>query len=220
MLSERLLLASSLLFVLVSFLFVGSVGASSEMWSQTYGGKSMDVGRSLVETSDGGYAIAGETNSFGAGKDDSWLVKIDSNGNMEWNRTYNGKGIEYAYSLVETSDGGYALAGETATLVYGSADFWLIKTDDYGNVEWNQTYGGASNEGAYSLVETSDGGYALTGYTLSFGAGSYDFWLIKTDAQGIPEFPSWITLPLLITATLVILICKQRLTKQQAIDRQ
>jgi len=252
MLSKKLFLSSIVLFVLVSLPLIGSVGASSMMWSQTYGGKNMDVGRSLVETSDGGYAIAGHTTSYGVGSHDFWLVKIDSNGNMEWNRTYGGaepdrayslvetsdrgyaiaggsrlvKTDEYgnmewnktiggsAYSLVEASDGGYALAGEISTIVMGSTDFWLVKTDGYGNEEWNQTYEGTSEEGAFSLVVTSDGGFAIAGYTTSFGAGSYDFWLIKTDQYGIiPEFPSWIILPLFLTVTLVVAIFRRKLSK-------
>jgi len=79
---------------------------------------------------------------------------------------------------------------------------------------WSRTYGGASSDYAEAMVQTSDGGFALAGYTRSFGAGSYDFWLAKTDEHGvIPEFPSWAVLPLLITATLVIMVCKKRLPK-------
>jgi len=122
---------------------------------------------------------------------------------MEWNKTYGGAGNEHAYALVETSDGGYALTGSGL----------FVKTDGYGNVEWNQTYGGAHVEAAYALVVTSDGGYALAGYTRSFGAGYEDFWLVKTDAQGIPEFPSWTILPLLLFATVVVIIYKHKLPK-------
>jgi hypothetical protein len=195
--SKKLFLVSAILFVLARLFFVGSVEASLELWSRIYGGKNMDVGRSLVETSDGGYAIAGRTQSFGDGLSSFWLVKTDMYGNMEWNQTYGGKEHEEAYSLVETSDGGYAIAG-------GSL---LVKTDKYGNMMWNQTY----PVSAYVLVETSDGGYAIAGYTDSFGAGGYDFWLVKTDAQGIPEFPSWIILPLFLMATMSAIIVKKKL---------
>jgi len=179
-----------LLFVLVSFLFVGSVGASSEMWSKTYG-NGKETGDSLVETSDGGFAIAGGTGSFGAGGNDFWLVKTDANGNLEWNQTCGGAESESAKALIKTSDGGFAIAGDTHSFDYGECDFWLVKTDSYGNLEWNQTYGGPGYDYANSLIETSDGGYAIGGsfdpdYEDPFG--DRDFWLVKTDSYGNMEW--------------------------------
>jgi len=245
MLSKNLFLSSITFFVLASLPFIGSVGASSEMWSQTYesvsfgsaysvvetsdggyaivgesgldsdfcllktdelgnmrwfrtyGGEETDRALSLVETSDGGYALAGSTESFGAGDADFWLVKTDANGTMQWNMTYGGPDSEEAYSVVQTSDGGYALAGymqysdvrvSDFLVITRGSDFLLVKTDAYGNVEWNQTYGGIEDEYAFSVVETSDGGYAIAGKTESFGAGSFDFWLVKTDAYGNMEW--------------------------------
>jgi hypothetical protein len=158
--------------------------ASSKMWSQTYGGANDDSANAIVQTSDGGYALTGYTRSFGAGSDDFWLVKTDANGKLEWNQTYGGTKSDIARSLVETSDGGYALTGYTRSFGAGDYDFWLVKTDRYGNIKWNQTYGGAFNDLAHSLIKTSDGGFALTGYTISFGAGPADFWLVKTDSNG------------------------------------
>lgn len=251
MLCKKLFLASILFFVLVTLPLIGSVGASLELWSRTYGRAGGEVAYSLVVTSDGGYAIAGYTESFGAGDADFWLIKTDAYGNVEWNQTYGGSQYEYARSLVETSDGGfavaggmgdfwlvktdnqgnmewsrtyggkdidrahsliqtsdegYALAGQTYSFDVGQGDFWLVKTDAEGNMEWNRTYGGKNIEIAHSLVEVSDGGYALAGKTTSFGAGSSDFWLVKTDAQGIPEFPSWATLIVTLTAVLVVAV--------------
>jgi hypothetical protein len=184
---SKLFLLIMSFFVLVSFLFVGSVGASSEMWSQTYGGTSDDSASSLVSSSDGGYALAGSTKSFGAGDFDFWLVKTDAYGNMNWNKTYGGSKNDRAYELVETSDGGFAIAGYTYSFGAGESDFWLVKVDSQGNMEWNKTYGGASHDFAYSLVSSSDGGYALAGSTKSFGAGGYDAWLVKTDEYGNVE---------------------------------
>jgi hypothetical protein len=140
----------------------------------------------LVATSDGGYAIAGHTGSYGAGPCDGWLIKTDSSGNMLWNQTYGGIMIESFQSLVETSDGGYAVAGCKESLVGGFMDFWLMKTDAMGNEEWNQTYGGTRGERARSLVATSDGGYALAGYTNSLGGQGC--WLVKTDESGNLEW--------------------------------
>lgn len=158
------------------------------MWNKTYGGMGSDSAGSVVQTSDGGYAIAGVTNSSGAGSDDFWLVKTDASGTMQWNKTYGGTGGEYANALVQTGDGGYALAGVTSSYGAGSADFWLVRTDASGSAQWNKTYGGASWDLAIALADSSDGGYALAGYTGSFGAGSADFWLVKTDANGTMQW--------------------------------
>ena len=199
------------LFGLLMFSLVIPVGASS-MWSQTYGGTEKDGALSLVQTSDGGYAMVGYTCSFGAGEDDFWLIKTDEAGNMEWNRTYGGTGSDIAISLIETSDGGYALVGYTESFGAGSDDFWFVKTDSSGNMQWNRTYGGTKGDYAFSLVETSDGGYAIAGYTFSVGAVNSDLWLVKTDEQGvIPEFPSWIILPLFMITALFVMVIKKKM---------
>jgi hypothetical protein len=138
----------------------------------------------MVKTADGGYALAGHTNSYDAGNSDFWLVKVDANGNALWNKTYGGTDVDAAFSIVQTSDGGYALAGYTYSYGAGNADFWLVKTDLNGNALWNKTYGGTVAEMAWSMVKTADGGYALTGVTTSYGAGYSDFWLVKTDLNG------------------------------------
>ena len=176
--------------------------ASGEMeWSRTYGGISEEHAYSVVETSDGGYAIAGERRNINPDESDFWLIKTDEFGNMEWNRTYGGTGDERASSLVETSDGGYILAG-------GSL---LVKTDGAGNMEWNRTYGGIFHESVSALIATSDGGYAIAGSIDYFDAGGEDFWLVKTDQYCVPEFSSWVLPPLLLIATLVIVIYKKKL---------
>ena len=92
-----------------------------------------------MQTSDGGYALTGYTDSFGAGGFDFWLVKTDASGIMLWNKTYGGTGADLAYALVQTSDGGFALAGYTYSFGAGSSDFWLVKTDcDWQRMLWNQ----------------------------------------------------------------------------------
>jgi hypothetical protein len=164
------------------FWLVKTDSSGNHLWNKTYGGWNLDEAYALVQTDDGGYALAGLTYSFDGG--DGWLVKTDAAGNMQWNHTYGGYySMDGTRALVQTSDGGYALAGWTSSGV-GGADFWLVKTDSSGTEQWNQTYGGTDNDQACALVQTSDGGYALTGVTYSFGAGGYDFWLIKTDGSG------------------------------------
>jgi len=153
-------------------------------WNKTYGGTGTDFAYSVVQTGDGGYALAGETRSYGAGFADFWLVKTDSSGNMQWNKTYGGTGTDVAYSVVQTGDGGYALAGQTDSYGGGGMNFWLVKTDSSGNMQWNKTYVGTGLDEAYSMVQTGDGGYALAGDTTSYGPGDRDFWLVKTDSSG------------------------------------
>lgn len=158
-----------------------------EQWDKWYGGVGADVAYSLIRTNDGGYAMAGYTSSYGAGSLDFWLIKTNAYGAVQWNKTYGGKGIERAWWLIQTSDGGYAIAGSTnpSTTNY---DFWLVKTDSVGKAQWNATYGGGQDDEAYSVVQTSDGGYAMAGYTWSFGAGSSDSLLIKTDSSGVMQW--------------------------------
>jgi len=112
-------------------------------WSRTYGGTNYDYVFSLVQTVDGGYALAGYTDSFGAGADDFWLIKVDAFGNTQWNKTYGGEDWDVAKSVVQTSEGGYAIAGRCYFFGY---DFWLVKTESAGNIERNKTYGGANND--------------------------------------------------------------------------
>jgi len=147
-------------------------------WNKTYG-EGWDQGLSVVQTSDGGYALAGFTTAGMGGAEDMWLVKTDSSGSMQWSKTYGGTNTDIARSVVETGDGGYALAGYTYSSGAGGMDFWLVKTDSDGGLKWSRTYGGTSDDAAHSVVQTSDGGYAIVGRTSSYGAGGMDFWLVK-----------------------------------------
>jgi hypothetical protein len=166
------------------FWLVKTDASGTAQWNQTYGGTEYDYGYSLVQTSDGGYAIAGWTMSYGAGNSDVWLVKTDANGSMQWSQTYGGTGSDQGSSLVQTSDGGYAIAIGTASFGAGNLDVWLVKTNAAGAVQWSQTYGGINRDAGYYVVETSDGGYAIAGFTKSYGAGNSDVWLVKTDIKG------------------------------------
>ncbi|MFH0906442.1 MAG: hypothetical protein V1824_03840 [archaeon] len=153
-------------------------------WNKTYGGTNSDEGRSIVLTSDGGYAILGRTASYGAGSLDFLLIKINSSGIIDWNKTYGGINSEWSSSLILTSDGGYAMLGNTYSYGAGNLDFWLVKTNSLGIVDWNKTYGGTNLDSGTDIIQTDDNGFALLGYTRSFGNGDYDFWLIKTDSDG------------------------------------
>jgi hypothetical protein len=166
---------------------------STPEWSKTYGGTNHDGCYYVIQTSDGGHALAGSTASYGVGAPpylNAWLVKTDSAGNAVWNKTYGGTRNDYAYAMVQTGDGGYALAGSTSSYGVGTPsyeNFWLVKTDSAGNALWNQTYGGTNYDYCFSVAQAIDGGYALAGWTRSYGVGapSYNnFYFVKTDSVG------------------------------------
>jgi len=158
-------------------------GLGDTIWTRTYGGGGEDLGYSVALTSDGGYIVAGYTGSFGAGGD-VYLVKTDAVGDTILTRTYGGSSDDWGYSVAQTSDGGYIVAGRTASFGAGGYDVYLVKTDGLGDTLWTRTYGGSDDDYGYSVAQTSDGGYIVSGGTRFFGAGSWDFYLVKTDAVG------------------------------------
>ena len=160
----------------------------NERWNKTFGGTFNDRARSIQQTADGGYIFVGETFSYGAGRSDFWLVKTDSNGAKQWDKTFGGASDEWAYSVQQTADGGYILAGNTYSYGAGGSDFWLVKTDSIGTMQWDRTFGGTGYDYAYSVQQTADEGYILTGITNSYGAGNWDFWLVKTDSNGTEQW--------------------------------
>ncbi|MCD4818962.1 MAG: T9SS type A sorting domain-containing protein [Candidatus Cloacimonetes bacterium] len=155
-----------------------------EEWSQTFGDLNQEYGYFVQQTSDDGFIIAGTTSSYGEGGFDFWLIKTDSNGDEEWTKTFGGTGWEWSYSVQQTTDGGFVIVGAKDPTSMGYFNVWLIKTDEFGNGEWTNTYGGESADYGTCVKQTSDGGYIIVGDTYSFGAGSRDVLLIKTDSNG------------------------------------
>ena len=157
--------------------------SGNEEWNMTFGDTHDEEARAVLQLDDG-YILAGITTSYGAGSEDVWLVKTDLHGKEEWKKPFGGTADDEAYSVQQTSDDGYILAGRTWSYGAGSWDAWLLKTNSNGDEQWNKTFGGTGLDGAYSVQQTTDSGYILAGNTWSFGAGNGDFWLIKVRAEG------------------------------------
>ena len=157
-------------------------------WNKMYSGSTGPRGvRCVIRTSDGGYLIAGET---GYDKNEYYhflLVRTDSEGNMLWNRTYGGPTFDDAVSVVQTADG-FTVLGSTMSFGAGEWDFWLVKIDLSGNMQWNHTYGTPKTETAHCLIQTRDGGYLMAGFTRSYTTGYGAAWLIKTDPEGTAQW--------------------------------
>lgn len=153
-------------------------------WQKTYGGSADEYARSIKQTPDGGYVVAGYTESFGAGDMDVWVLRLDGNGDLQWDKTYGGPASDVTYSIQRTLDGGYVLAGETESFGAGDGDAWVLKLGKDGAIQWQKTYGGKAWDGAVSIRQTSNGGYAVAGETETFGAGQLDFWVLKLDGTG------------------------------------
>lgn len=175
------------------------------LWSACYGGSGPDGAQSLIQTNDGGYIIAGYTNStdgditYNHGGSDSWIIKIDNIGNLEWQKTYGGSNFERANCIVQTQDGGYVFCSESGstdgdvTGHHGEAgpdDYWVVKINFEGEIEWQKSLGGTDDDNAESIIITDDGGILVAGYSFSVNGdvtgnhGYTDYWIIKLNADG------------------------------------
>jgi len=159
------------------------------LWEKVFGETHLDIGFSVQKTSDDGYIITGVTGSFsGNGVEDVYLLKIDTNGNKLWEKAFGGNKNEIGYSVQQTNDGGYVIVGQTAWSIKAAdmgeggyarqSDVYLIKTDADGNKVWEKTFGGNTQDRGYSVQQTSDSGYIITGDT------DGHLYLFKTDANG------------------------------------
>ncbi|HTA26771.1 MAG TPA: T9SS type A sorting domain-containing protein [Bacteroidia bacterium] len=160
--------------------------SGSLLWNKDIGTLDNDL-YSIVGTKDGGYIVAGYTAEFGyyPSHENLYIIKFDSNDNAKWSKTSGGTGgYDGAYSIIQSSDGGYVAAGYTDSYGQGGYDVYVVKFDSLGNYLWNRTIGGTGTDVGYSLVQANDGGFLITGYTNSYGAGGYDVYLIKLTAAG------------------------------------
>ncbi len=169
----------------VDIWFIKTNSSGNETWNRTYGGIEGEWGWSAQETTDGGFIILGSTWSFGNYLvEDFWLLKINSTGVEQWNRTFGGLQRDEPRSVFQTTDGGYIITGGTTSLGAGGYDVWVIKTDSSGVEEWNRTFGNSEDEIITSIQQSANGGFILTGWTESYGAGESDVLLIKLDKSG------------------------------------
>jgi len=153
-------------------------------WQKTYGGTEDSIGRTLQQTSDGGFIVAGETKSFGSGGYDFWVLKFNAKGKVQWQKVYGGPDDDRARSVQQTSDGGFVVTGYTYSFGAGKSDILVLKLDSLGNIEWQKTYGGEGDDRAPRIGQTADDGFIVLGFTDSFGAGKTDFWVLKLDSSG------------------------------------
>jgi hypothetical protein len=177
---------------LINVWLIKTDSMGNEIWNNTFDRNFNDKGFSVQQTSDDGYIIVGSTYIENNGWD-VYLIKTDSLGNEEWNKTY-GDSVspdDWGRSVLETSDNGYIITGWTWSYGASRRDIWLIKTDSFGNEQWNKTLGGSDDDepGEGSSIQiTSDGGYIIVGGTDSYGGGTKEVWLIKTDNLGIEQW--------------------------------
>jgi len=181
------------------------------LWNKTYGGSGQDLGQSLVETSDGGFALTGYAQSADGdgsnneGFHDNWIVKLDAQGNIQWERSFGFSGHDHSYDILQTADGGFFFVGflditsakadgysekRSSLTRHGVGEFWGTKIDAQGNIEWRGYYGGTNNDRAHAVVQADDGGFVMSGFSesddfdISNSKGSYDFWVLKIDSKG------------------------------------
>lgn len=182
--------------------------AEALLWKHLFGGGEDDGATAIVRAADGGFAVAGYTDSKGAGKVDAWVIRLDAHGEALWDRTYGGSEDDAANAIVRTADGGFAVAGDIGSkdadqgdakgvgqgdatcanqddaTCAGNIDLWVVRLDARGEVLWDRTLGGRKDDWATTIVRTADGGLAVAGSTQSKGAGKGDAWVIRLDAQG------------------------------------
>ena len=168
----------------VDFVVYKLNAAGAKEWRKNYGGTDDDKGRDIIRTSDGGYAIIGDTDSYTNGFDDFLVYRLDASGTKLWRKNYGGTGEDYGYSIQQTGDGGFILGGFTETYTHGDNDFLLYKVNAAGTKQWRKNFGGSSWDYGGWVEQTSDGGYIVCGVTHSYTNGQNDFLVYKLNAAG------------------------------------
>lgn len=190
--ASRIFITVATLFLIISITTYASYDSIAayaiSTWAQKLGGPGTDdIFRGIGRTSDG-YVVVGSTNSFGAGGNDGWVLKIDDDGNIESQRTFGGKAGDTTRSVMVTPDGGYVVAGISYSSSSGGADFWVTKFGSNDAIQWSKNYGGSNNDMAHAIDLTLDGGYLVGGFTTSFGAVNKDYFVVKLDSGGAVQW--------------------------------
>lgn len=164
-------------------------GFTRQSWARTYGEILNGGAESIQQTDDAGYIVAGyETFLLGPTGYDFWILKLSSSGRTEWQKAYGGNGPDMVSCIQQTTDGGYVVAGYISPSTLAERGFCVLKLDPAGDIEWQRAYGGSDEDWPTSIQQTSDGGYIVAGITTSFGAGDYDYWILKLSATGDIEW--------------------------------
>jgi hypothetical protein len=183
--------------IICILLCVGSFYSSGQiMFQRTYGIGTYNEGRSVKQTLDGGYIIAGTVSDAGLGGPDVYLLKVDQFGNPQWNKLFGGSNIDRGYAVEQLSDSGYAVAGYTNSYGNGGYDGYLVRTDKNGDSLWTKTYGTTNWDFIYSLKKTSDNGFILAGNSYGNLSGASEAWVLKADSSGIVEWSKQLAIPL------------------------
>lgn len=172
----------------ILFLFFGAISQLNGQWAMTIGGPSEDEAHCVFQTKEGDYLIAGRTDSFGGKNGDFWILKIDRNGMVIWQKRIDGGGIDSASSIQQTQDGHLIVVGNTTPAGRSNSQIWGLHLTKNGNPFWQRTYGGTADDSAASVQETIDGGFLVAGTTSSAGAGSSDMWVFKLSHTGDMEW--------------------------------
>jgi hypothetical protein len=162
--------------------------APDTLWTNTFGGDYRDEGIGVLQTSDGGYIVAGNTQpSFGYGNGDIWMIRTDQYGDTLWTKTLGGSGDDVCSGICLTTGGGFIIVGTTSSFGAGNTDVWLIKTDSSGDTLWTKTFGTTKYEAGRCIQRTSDGGFIFLGdfsWSWPNGTSQQGIWLLKTDSNG------------------------------------
>jgi hypothetical protein len=177
------------------------IDASGNMtWNKTYGGTQSDKAYAIAETA-GGCVATGDTRSKGEGESDAWIIKVDVNGDLVWERTVGGEGFDMPNCVTVSNYGGYLVGGFTFSFGNGERDFWLLKVDDSSNVLWSCTLGRTEFEEAYAALEVAENEFVMAGWTNSIGQGHYDFYVAKISAENDDD---WLSAHNFIVSTLIL----------------